>query len=248
MRQSLDDAPVQRCALVTGGSRGIGRAVVRALSAQGWSVVSLDRQSPERLERNEQFHKIDLADRATLGLLLGRIAAECCFTGLVNNVGVGLSAPLEETRVEQLELMNQINLWCPVQCLQAILPKMRERGFGRVVNVASRAALGKPGRTIYSATKAGLHGMTRTWALEFAREGITVNTVSPGPIATEMFDALNPPGSASTAAIVEAVPVRRMGTAEDVAHAVAFFMDDRAGFTTGQLLHVCGGLTVGVAC
>ena len=133
------------------------------------------------------------------------------------------------------------------QCMQALLPSMTAGGFGRIVNMSSRAALGKELRTAYAATKAGLIGMTRVWALELGRHGITVNAIGPGPIRTELFDRANPPDSPRTRAIVESVPVKRVGTPEDVAQAVSFFLDRRSGFVTGQTLYVCGGMTVGVA-
>src|SRR5690606_22023862 len=123
---------------------------------------------------------------------------------------------------------------------------MRRHRFGRVVNISSRAALGKAERTVYAATKAGLLGMTRTWALETAAYGITVNAVGPGPIATELFERVNPSHSPATQKTRASVPAQRMGTPADVAHAVASLLDDRAGFITGQVLYVCGGMTVGL--
>ena len=116
-----------------------------------------------------------------------------------------------------------------------------------MVNIGSRAALGKGGRTVYGASKAGLAGMTRTWALELAADGITVNTVAPGPIATELFNQSNPPGQPKTLALEASIPVGRVGQPEEVAHSVAMFLDPRAGFITGQLLYVCGGISVGLA-
>jgi len=102
-------------------------------------------------------------------------------------------------------------------------------------------------RTVYSATKAGLLGMTRTWALELAPYGVTVNAVGPGPIATELFVSGNPPDSPKTKQILDVIPVRRMGTPDDIAHAVSSLIDDRAGFIPGQVLYVCGGMTVGLS-
>ena len=115
----------------------------------------------------------------------------------------------------------------------------------RMLN-SSRAALGKELRTVYAATKAGLLGMTRTWALELAPYGVTVNAIGPGPIATELFLSGNPPDSPKTKKILESIPLKRMGEPDDIAHAVASLLDDRAGFITGQVLYVCGGLTVGL--
>jgi NAD(P)-dependent dehydrogenase (short-subunit alcohol dehydrogenase family) len=95
--------------------------------------------------------------------------------------------------------------------------------------------------------KAGLQGMTRTWALELAQYGITVNAIGPGPIATELFTSGNPPNAPKTIKIIENIPVKRMGQPEDIAHAAAYLIDDRSSFTTGQTLYVCGGMTVGLS-
>jgi NAD(P)-dependent dehydrogenase (short-subunit alcohol dehydrogenase family) len=123
---------------------------------------------------------------------------------------------------------------------------MQAARFGRIINISSRAALGKELRTVYAATKAGLLGMTRTWALELAPYGVTVNAIGPGPIATELFLSGNPPDSPKTKKILESIPLKRMGEPDDIAHAVASLLDDRAGYITGQVLYVCGGLTVGL--
>jgi NAD(P)-dependent dehydrogenase (short-subunit alcohol dehydrogenase family) len=129
---------------------------------------------------------------------------------------------------------------------QGLQPSMQAARFGRIINISSRAALGKELRTVYSATKAGLLGMTRTWALELAPYGVTVNAIGPGPIATELFLSGNPPDSPKTKKILESIPLKRMGEPDDIAHAVASLLDDRAGYITGQVLYVCGGLTVGL--
>lgn len=143
--------------------------------------------------------------------------------------------------------MVTLNMVAPILLTQALVPTMRARQYGRIVNIGSRAALGKEGRTVYGGTKAGLVGMTRTWALELAADGITVNVIAPGPIATELYEASNPPDSPQTQKLVASIPVKRVGKPQEVAHAVAMLMDERAGFITGQLLYVCGGVSVGQA-
>ena len=123
---------------------------------------------------------------------------------------------------------------------------MKAARFGRIVLISSRAALGLQTRTSYSATKAGLIGMARTWALELGPSGITVNVVSPGPIAdTEMFESVMKPESERAQKLAKSIPVGRLGRSEDVARAVDFFVAPEADFVTGQVLYVCGGASVG---
>lgn len=233
--------------LITGGSGGIGRALARRAAEAGWRPVTLDLRAPDDPLPNEAFIACDFADLAGARAALAEAASRHAPTRLVNNVGIVRPAPLEETSAEDLAAVMDVNLRSAVLAAQALLPAMRDAGFGRIVNIASRAALGKELRSAYAASKAGLIGLTRTWALELAAQGITVNAIGPGPIATDLFRRANPDNSPKTRAIIEGVPVRRLGTPEDVAHAAGFFLDDRAGFVTGQVVYVCGGLTVGIA-
>jgi NAD(P)-dependent dehydrogenase (short-subunit alcohol dehydrogenase family) len=233
--------------VITGGAGGIGRAIAQHAAAAGWRPVTLDLRQPDAMLPSEAFLPCDFADTAQARAVLAEVAAKHAPTRLVNNVGIVRPASLEETSIEDLSAVMDVNLRSAVLAAQALLPAMRDAGFGRIVNIASRAALGKELRTAYAASKAGLIGLTRTWALELAAQGITVNAIGPGPIATELFRRANPDNSPRTRAIVEGVPVKRLGTPDDVANAVAFFLDDRSGFVTGQTLYVCGGLTVGLA-
>jgi len=235
-----------KTALVTAASRGIGRGIAKRLTADGYTVVNLDREAPAELLPGESFIRVDLADREATAAALADAVAQHAPTRLVNNAGVVRPGPLEDVAVEDLEAVVSLNLRCSIQCAQALLPAMKAARLGRIVNISSRAALGKELRTVYAATKAGLIGMTKTWALELAAHGITVNAIGPGPIGTELFHAANPPDSPKTKAIVAGVPVRRLGTPEDIAHAAAFLLDERAGFVTGQVVYVCGGMTVGL--
>jgi len=229
--------------LVTGGASGIGRAIAEEGTARGWDVVVVDRdEAPVGRSVLADLSQIDSTAAA-----LAEVLADGPVTRLVNNVGAVFPAGLEEQSLDQVGAAFALNLRCAVQCAQALLPGMKQASFGRIVNMSSRAALGKELRTAYAASKAGLIGLTRVWALELGEHGITVNAIGPGPIATELFARANPPDSPRTRAIVESVPVRRLGTPEDVAHSASFFLDDRAGFVTGQVLYVCGGMTVGVS-
>jgi len=233
--------------LVTGASKGIGKAICLRLIAEGYRVVGVARSRPQDLPAGMDFHSVDLSDReATAQFLRGPVTAKP-FYGLVNNVSLVSSAWLPEVQAHDLYQAVQLNVEVAIACMQAVMPGMRAAGTGRVVNIASRAALGKEGRTVYSMTKAGMIAMTRTWALELASHGITVNAIAPGPIATEFFHQVNPADDARTQALLAHIPVGRVGLPEDVAHAAAYLMDARSSFVTGQTHFVCGGLTVGSA-
>ena len=225
--------------LITGGASGIGRATAERCRQDGYEPVILDRVG--------DGIRADLSSPDETAGALEEALKNGPITRLVNNVGVVRPGPVEEQSLSDLELAVSLNLRCALQCLQALLPGMKAAGFGRVVNISSRAALGKELRTVYAATKAGLQGMTRVWALELGRYGITANAIGPGPIRTELFDRANPPDSPRTRAIMETIPVRRIGEPEDVADAVSFLLGARSGFVTGQTLYVCGGMTVGAA-
>ncbi|MEV0469910.1 SDR family oxidoreductase [Streptomyces prunicolor] len=234
--------PTERL-LVTGGASGIGRAIVEEGLSLGWNVVVIDR---DRAPAGQSV-TADLSDPDATADALAEVLATGPVTRLVNNVGAVFPQRLEETTLAEVDAAHALNLRCAVQCTQAVLPGMKAAGFGRVVNMSSRAALGKELRTAYAASKAALIGLTRVWALELGEHGITVNAIGPGPIATELFNRANPADAPRTKAIVRSVPVQRVGTPEDVAHAACFFLSGRAGFVTGQTLYVCGGMTVGVA-
>jgi 3-oxoacyl-[acyl-carrier protein] reductase len=154
---------------------------------------------------------------------------------------------MENTTLDDFDLQMAVTTRAALQCAQAVLPAMRKAKQGRIVNITSRAALGKELRSGYSAAKGALTALTRTWALELAPQGITVNAVAPGPIATVAFKAANPVDSPRTRRIAEGIPVQRFGEPAEVAHAVGSFMHPMASFITGQVLHVCGGITVGLA-
>lgn len=225
--------------LITGGASGIGAATAERCRQDGYEPVVIDRIG--------DGIRADLSDPEATAHALEKALEGGPITRLVNNVGIVCPASAEDQSLADLELAWSLNLRCSMQCMQALLPGMKAAGFGRIVNMSSRAALGKELRSAYAATKAGLIGMTRVWSLELGRFGVTANAIGPGPIRTELFDRANPPDSPRTKAIIDAVPVKRVGTPEDVAQAVSYFLDERSGFVTGQILYVCGGMTVGVA-
>lgn len=236
----------ERSVLVTGGSGGIGRAIIRRCIEDGFEIINLDRVAPAALLKGETHYQADLTDPAATRDVLQRITRDHNVLRVVNNAGFIRPGTLEDATLEDFDAVYALNLRAPMLVAQGLQPLMQAAKFGRIINISSRAALGKELRTVYSATKAGLLGMTRTWALELAPYGVTVNAIGPGPIATELFVSGNPPDSPKTKKIMESIPVKRMGEPEDIAHAVASLLDDRAGFITGQVLYVCGGMTVGL--
>jgi len=232
--------------LVTGGSSGIGSEVCRHFVRTGHSVVSLDRIPPAEGGAGYHHIAVDLADEAATRDVAADIAATYRVARFVHCAGVIRPALLADVDPADLRDLTQLHLVAPLLLTQAVLPAMRAARFGRIVLISSRAALGLATRSSYAATKAGLLGLARTWALELAPDGITVNVVAPGPIAgTAMFQDVVPAGSDRETALARAIPVGRLGTPADVARAVAFLADDASGFITGQTLFVCGGSSVG---
>jgi NAD(P)-dependent dehydrogenase (short-subunit alcohol dehydrogenase family) len=231
-------------AVVTGGSTGIGASICTHMLDAGYHVISLSRREPadDRCEHVE----VDLFDPIATTQAAQDIAERHAITHVVHNAGAVQAALLADVTSNDLAALTQLHLNAALALTQAALPSMRAAGFGRIVLISSRAALGLASRTAYSATKAGMIGMARTWALELAPDGITVNVVAPGPIReTEMFHDVIPADSAREEALAAAIPVKRLGAPDDVARAVMFFASPASSFITGQTLFVCGGSSIG---
>lgn len=236
----------QGTVIVTGASGGIGAAIAKAMLERGYRVVSLALDKPDWSHPLLEGHAVDLFDPKATTEVANEIARDHRVTHIVHNAGVIRPGLVEEAKAADIAALAQLHLGAPLSLLSAVLPGMKAEGFGRVVLISSRAALGAHGRTAYSATKAGIIGMGRTWALELAPHGITVNMVAPGPIqGTHMFHEIVPAGSDRETALANAIPMKRLGRPEDVANAVLFFAGREASFVTGQVLYVCGGASVG---
>ncbi|MCG8987776.1 SDR family oxidoreductase [Delftia acidovorans] len=233
--------------VVSGASNGIGRAIAEALLAQGRAVVNLDYVLPDWGHPLLVSYQADLTSEQATAEAAARIAAAHNVVALVNNAGATRPGTIDNASTRHLDDVVGLHLRAPMLLVQAFLPTLRACGEGRIVNMSSRAALGKPDRIVYSATKAGLIGLTRTLAMELGRDRITVNALGPGPIATELFTKSNPEGAPQTQRILNSIAVGRMGTPEDVARAALFFLSPDNGFVTGQVLYICGGTTLGVA-
>jgi NAD(P)-dependent dehydrogenase (short-subunit alcohol dehydrogenase family) len=240
--------PEDQVAVVTGASSGIGAALARHLAGLGRRVVTLQRRRPEFAGRvgagSVEHLEVDLMASGAAAAAGAELARRYAVGYLVNNAGVNRPGGIAAVTDDDLEAVWKLNVKAPIALVQALLPGMRERGFGRIVSLSSRAVLGKTERIAYASSKAGLIGLTRSLALEVAAAGVTVNVVAPGPVASELFDNGHPIGSDKRAQVIRSVPVQRVGTPQDIAHAVAFFLAPESGFITGQTLFVCGGLSI----
>lgn len=236
---------VQNVAVITGGNQGIGAAVAALMLEQGYTVVSLGLELPQFEHPKLHGEVVDLLDACATERAAERIARAYGVTHLIHNAGQIWPNLLEDAKPSDITGLAQLHLGSALSLLQAFLPNMKAAQFGRVIFNSSRASLGVPTRTAYSATKAGIVGMARTWALELAAHGITVNVVAPGPILTDNFWDLVPKGSQQEQAIAARIPVGRVGTVDDVARAFMFFAAPEASFVTGQTLYVCGGASIG---
>jgi len=232
--------------VLTGGSSGIGLALAQAFLDDGYEVISISRQDcPLRSPRLISL-TVDLSDAKATEETVMSAAARQPATTIVHCAGAIREKPIEQVTQADLAELGNLHLGAALSLVQANLPAMKQARYGRIVLISSRAVLGLAKRTAYSATKAGMLGLARTWALELAPHGITVNVVAPGPIAnTSMFEDIIPPASAQMGAAAKQVPAGRLGTPQDVARAVSFFTDPEASFVTGQTLFVCGGTSVG---
>ncbi|MCC5969549.1 MAG: SDR family oxidoreductase [Pararhodobacter sp.] len=232
-------------AVITGGNKGIGADLAQALLARGWRVVSIARHKGEVSHPALEHVEADLMDPTAVSRAATEIAARHKVTHFIHNAGVILPNLIEDATPEDITALAQLHLGSALTLVQAFLPAMKARGFGRILFNASRAALGAKTRTAYSASKAGMIGMARTWALELAEHGITVNVVAPGPILTDNFWGIVPKGSEQEADLANRLPVGRLGTPADVTRAFVFFAEPENSFITGQTLYVCGGASIG---
>ncbi len=235
----------QYTALITGGNKGIGADLAARLLEKDYKVISVARRAPEKSHPNLYSVEADLLDADAVSAAATEIAAAHKVTHLIHNAGLIWPNLIEDASASDITGLAQLHLGSALTLLQATLPSMKADNFGRVMFNASRAALGAPTRTAYSASKAGMIGMARTWALELAAYGITVNVVAPGPVLTDNFWGIIEKGSEQETALAGRIPVKRLGTVADVSNAFLFFCDPQNSFVTGQTLYVCGGASVG---
>ncbi len=236
-----------RTFVITGASKGIGHATAARLAAAGHRVVGLARTPPADATPFAEFVTLDLSDGAARTPVFAELSGRLEVDGVLNNVGVVHPAALEDVDLADFDRVVDLNLRVAIELTQAVVPGMKGRGWGRIVNTSSLVAAGVPHRTSYAAAKTALISFTRSWALEFAPFGVTANAVAPGPVATELFNTNNPPGSDSRQRYIDGIPMGRTGTPEEIAAANCFFFSEEAAFVTGQCLYVDGGSSTGRA-
>ncbi len=229
--------------LITGASKGIGLAASHHLVKAGYQLIGIARHRPEG-KFPGTFFPCDLSCAIETEGVLTEIAQLHAIDGIVNNVGIALPQALGEIDLESLEAVYDVNVRAAVQVVQSFFRQMKERKWGRIINISSRAIFGVAGRTSYAAAKSALIGCTRTWALELAPFGITVNAIAPGPIDTELFRTSRPLGSPEEKTVLASIPLGRVGRPEEIAAAIAFLLSDGAAFITGQTLCIDGGASL----
>jgi len=250
--KEIGNMPEKRLAVVTGAARGIGRAIVLELLRQGRLVAGLDVNS-EQLGELENVVKeagfscktcrVDITDTAAFTEILESLAAESGGIGiLVNNAGITRDKLILQMSDEDFDSVVNVNLRAAFIAMRIAARSMVRNKFGRIISLSSVAGvIGNAGQSNYAASKAGLIGLTKTVARELARKNVTANCVAPGFIVTDMTDKLPEPVKE---AAKQLIPLRRFGSVDDVAKAIAFFASDEAGYITGQVLCVDGGMAM----
>jgi 3-oxoacyl-[acyl-carrier protein] reductase len=250
----MSESSGARVAIVTGAARGIGKEIAARLAGLGYAVAALDldvdaaRASTERLSADGAAALgvwVDVADEDSVAAAVDKVAASLGPpVVLVNNAGVTRDRMLFKMSVAEWDTVIGVHLRGAFLMTRAVQGFMREANWGRVVNISSTSALGLRGQINYSSAKAGIQGFTKTAAIELGRFGVTVNAVAPGFIETDMTrdlaERIGRPWDEYVRERAEQTAVGRTGTPGDVAHAVAYFVSDEAGYVTGQVLYVAG--------
>lgn len=239
-----------QAAVITGGARGIGKAIALELAGRGVDIAIADiieeqaRETAKELEKlgvKSMAVKMDVSDAGSVASSIAEIKEKMGRIDIfVNNAGITRDGLVMRMKEEDWDLVMGINLKSVFLCSKEVIKVMAKQRYGRIVNIASVVAfMGNPGQANYSASKAGIVGLTKTIAKEYASRGITANAVAPGFISTAMTEALS---ENVREEMLKAIPLGKFGTPEDVAQAVSFLASPGAAYITGQVIHVNGGM------
>lgn len=239
----------KRIALVTGATGGLGTAMCQRLQEDGYRVIAHYRNPTKAQEWAEKMkeqgfifdaYEADVSDFESCGAMIKKIEEEVgSIDILVNNAGITRDKPFHKMSYEDWDAVLRTNLYSVFNCARQVIDGMRERGYGRIINISSvNGQRGQFGQANYSAAKAGMHGFTKTLAMEVASKGITVNTISPGYIATDMVMAVREDVRNQ---IIAQIPMGRLGGTDEIAYLVSFLASEKANFITGANYSINGG-------
>lgn len=232
--------------LVTGASRGIGKTIAKSLQSYGNVYVTARNEEKLKEFGNEMYFVCDLSKEEDL-IKLGDFINEKKIDILVNNAGEYTYCGIEDTEISKLNEMLSINLKAPIYLMHSAIPHMKKNKFGRVINIGSiSGVMGEAYASMYSATKAGLIGLSKATGLELAEFGITVNTINPGWVDTELGKSSIEDSEFSEEEILESIPQRRFVKPEEIAGLVKYLISEEAKGITGQSINICAGLSVGI--
>lgn len=237
----MSDALLDRRALVTGGTHGLGLSISQFLSEAGFEVVCTSRTWQSAEQARFECYAVDFADVDATSAFADRLA-DMSIDVLVNNAGINRVAPFAEIATNDFQAIQNVNLLAPMVLSRAVLQHMRVKHWGRIINVGSIfSEVSREGRGSYSASKFGLVGLTKALAAEVARDGILVNCVSPGVIDTELTQAVL--GTDGITRILTEIPIGRLGQPKEVASLVRFLASDDNSYISGQSIVIDGGFT-----
>ena len=232
--------------LVTGASKGIGKVIAEQLGKYGNVYVTARNEEFLKQVKCSGYFVCDLSDENDLKRL-GDFIEEKQIDVLVNNAGEYIYSPIDEVELEKLNHILAVNLKAPIYLMSRVVSSMKNKKFGRIVNIGSiSGVMGEASACFYSSTKAGLIGLTKSTALELAEYGITVNTINPGWVDTELGNSSIEDSEFSKDEILECIPQRRFVSPDEIAGMVEYLISDRAKGVTGQSINLCAGLSVGI--
>ena len=232
--------------LVTGASKGIGKVIAETMNNYGNVYVTARNENLLKQVKCTEYFICDLSNENDL-VKLGDFIEEKHIDILINNAGEYVYSSVDAIELEKLNHILEVNLKAPIYLMNRAIPNMKNKKFGRIVNIGSiSGVMGEANACLYSATKAGLIGLTKSTALELAEFGITVNTINPGWVDTELGNASIDDSEFSKEEILECIPQRRFVTPVEIAGMVEYLISDKAKGVTGQSINLCAGLSVGI--